>query len=352
MDLIPLSARQQKILGIVRESGTCSAPRIQELIGGASLPTVKRDIAALVRGGFVVSSGRGRGAGYVLTKSGALFAPVDAHAYCATEPDKRAAFDRYDDTLIAHIPPSVFFDNERAQLDKATGEFRARSVELSETVAKKELERFIIELSWKSSRIEGNTYTLLDTERLIKEGIEAAGHSRAETVMILNHKKAFEFVYANAAEFAGEPPRAAVEELHRLLTDGLEVGRGMRHQAVGIVGTRYRPLDNQFQLAEAMDALRTAIGKASEPYTAALVALLGVSYIQPFEDGNKRTARLLANAVLLARDAAPLSYRSADEATYREATLVFYETHSLVPFKEIFVTQYLFAAEQYGLAPP
>lgn len=350
MHLIPFQERHAQILEILRVSPGLSAATIQKQLPSAvSLLTVKRDMAVLVKNALVTSTGRGRTAGYVVTRRGEFFAPIDAHAYCLLDPDRRHAFEQYDDHLIASIPRSVFSRDELKTFDAATEQFRTRSRELSETLAQKELERFVIELSWKSSQIEGNTYTLLDTERLIRNGIEAAGRSRDEAVMIINHKKAFEFVYENRWEFAGEPSRAAVEEIHRLLTDGLHVRPGVRHGVVGIIGTRYRPLDTQFQIQEAMITLRHSIGRADDPYTAALMALLGISYIQPFEDGNKRTARLLANAVLLSRGCAPLSYRSADEVAYREATLVFYETHSLLPFKDIFATQYLFSAAQYGL---
>ena len=84
------------------------------------------------------------------------------------------------------------------------------------------------------------------------------------------------------------------------------------------------------------------------PYAKALVSLLGISYIQPFEDGNKRTSRLMANALLMAYGCAPLSYRSVDENAYREATLVFYELNSIVSFKKIFIEQYDFAAHNYS----
>jgi len=326
-----------------------SSSLIQKAVSSVSLTTVKREVSILSVRGLIASSGKGRGAGYVLTKLGELFTPVDAHSFCAQEPDARRGFERFDGALLPAIPQTVFTVDERKRLDEATIAYNTRSKDLSETLAKKELERFIIELSWKSSRIEGNTYTLLDTERLVRDGIEAPGHAPEEATMILNHKKAFEFVHQNRALFAGQPSRAAIEEIHRLLVENLNVGRGVRRGAVGIVGTRYRPLDNQFQIHEAMDTLRAVIGASADAYTAALIALLGISYIQPFEDGNKRTSRLLANAVLFARGCAPLSYRSADEVAYREAMLVFYETHSFVPFKDIFIEQYLFAAEQYGI---
>ena len=103
------------------------------------------------------------------------------------------------------------------------------------------------------------------------------------------------------------------------------------------------------QIREAVEALAAAVARAETPYAKALLALLGISYIQPFNDGNKRTARIMANAFLLACDCAPLSYRSVEEKDYREATLVFYELNSIVPFKDIFIEQYVFAAKNYAV---
>ena len=347
--MILLSARQGKILEILRGGQGLPATLIQQALGDISLVTVKREMAVLIAGGFVLSRRAGRASGYILTRRGELLAPIDAHAHCAKDPDARGAFASFDLTLLPEMPTTIFTDEERHKLDLATAAYQKRSASLSDTLAKKELARFVIELSWKSSRIEGNTYTLLDTERLISEGIKAPGHAAGEAVMILNHKKAFEFILANRKLFVGTPKKRVIEEVHQLLVDGLKVGRGLRKQVVGIVGTSYRPLDNVYQINEALGDLLVAIGRAEDAYTAGLIALLGLSYIQPFEDGNKRTARLVANAVLLVQGCAPLSYRSVDEVSYREAILVFYETHSLVPFKEIFQQQYLFAAQQYGL---
>jgi Fic/DOC family len=161
------------------------------------------------------------------------------------------------------------------------------------------LERLVIELSWKSSRIEGNTYTLLDTEKLILENTEAPGHTRDEARMILNHKDAFNFVRENASSFK-TLSRAPIEALHAILVKDLDVGTGLRKRVVGVVGSLYQPLDNQHQVREALEALIEAVARMQTPYAKAVVALLGISYLQPFEDGNKRTARLLANGILLA----------------------------------------------------
>jgi fido (protein-threonine AMPylation protein) len=345
----PISERQTVILSLLRKRPDLASSAIGTgLDSDVATITVKRDLAALVESGHLAKHGGGRSTTYALTTPGKLFTPVDTHAFAAEEPDRRAAFTRYDLELFPSMPATLFSLDEHAALDDATARFTARAATLTDVIARRELERFVIELSWKSSRIEGNTYTLLDTERLIRDGIEAEGRPHDDAVMILNHKKAFEFALARRADLV-RPTRSAVEEIHRLLTAGLGVSAGLRSRMVGITGSAYLPLDNEHQIREAFDALLAAATRAADPYTAALILLAGLSYVQPFEDGNKRTARLSANAVLIANGRVPLSYRSTDEIAYREATLAFYELHSLVPLKTIFMEQYLFAAEQYGL---
>ena len=166
--------------------------------------------------------------------------------------------------------------------------------------------------------------------------------------MILNHKEAFKFIRENSTIFK-ELNLAKLEEVHTILVKDLNVNLGIREKAVGVTGSIYRPLDNIHQIKEAITALCGVVNNMSSPYAKALIVLLGISYIQPFEDGNKRTSRLVANSILLAHGHAPLSYRSVDENDYREAVLAFYELNSIVPFKKIFIEQYVFAAENYAI---
>jgi fido (protein-threonine AMPylation protein) len=314
-----------------------------------SLVTIKRLLSALKADGLVILSGKGPSTKYRISARGRLTASIDVRAYGAEEPDKRYGFDRFNHDLFPALDFNPFTENEQASLVSATEEYRRKAGDGSPTTHQKELERFIIELSWKSSRIEGNTYTLLDTERLIKEGIEAPGHSKDEAMMVLNHKAAFSFVYEHRNEFK-ELSRTHLQRVHELLSEELPIQRNFRTSLVGVTGSRYQPLDNQYQIGEAIDTMRDAIARMKDGYAKALVALLGISYIQPFEDGNKRTARLTANALLLAYGLCPLSYRSVDEVEYRETMLVFYELNSFESFKKIFIEQYRFAAETYALA--
>ena len=250
--------------------------------------------------------------------------------------------------MFSDFPLDIFSNEELKILEDATLQYEKRTNDLPIAIQKKELERLIIELSWKSSKIEGNTYTLLDTEKLILENKEAPGHDKKEAQMILNHKEAFNFVRENSVQFK-TITRKNLEDLHSILVKDLSVGLGLRKKLVGIVGSKYQPLDNIHQISETIDSLSTTISRMSSPYAKALVALLGIGYIQPFEDGNKRTSRLMANAILLAHSRAPLSYRSVDENDYREAMLVFYELNSILPFKKILISQYVFAAQNYAV---
>lgn len=350
--MIKLSQKQQQILLIILHGGVISSSDVYSEVsrsgGEISLITIKRALSQLVKLGLLVVSGSGPATHYQISGLGRALAPVDAHQYCALEPDKRSGLKLYNFNLLSDLPADIFTDKEIEQLDKATAEYQKRTENLPPAIQKKELERLIIELSWKSSKIEGNTYTLLDTEKLILENKEAPGHNKQEAQMILNHKDAFSFIRQNVAQFV-TLTKKNLEDLHAVLVKDLSVGLGLRQKPVGVVGSIYQPLDNFYQINEAVGHLGAVITKMPSPYTKALLALLGIGYIQPFEDGNKRTGRLMANAILLAHHCAPLSYRSVDEVEYREAMLVFYELNSIQPFKKIFVSQYEFAARNYAV---
>lgn len=347
-----ISEKQQQLLKIFLQYGEMGSSAVHSRLTAdglrTSLVTVKRALSEMAENGLLVVVGSGRATQYVITTVGRVFADVDVQQYCAVEPDRRYGLEHFNFQLLPELPVDIFPKQEVDMLQQATRAYEERTTDLSESMQKKELERLVIELSWKSSKIEGNTYTLLDTEKLILENTPAPGHDEKEAVMILNHKKAFTWIYTHAADYR-TLTRANLEKLHALLVVDLEIDLGFRSKPVGVLGSRYQPLDNVHQVTEAVDQLTAAIDRMTSPYAKAFVALLGISYIQPFGDGNKRTARLMANALLLSHGRAPLSYRSVDETAYREATLAFYELNTLVPLRQIFVEQYTFAASHYGV---
>lgn len=313
-----------------------------------SLPTIKRELSQLVKDGSLLIENSGRSTDYKISSAGRVFSNIDAKEYCSIEPDKRYGLMSYNFSLFQSFPSKIFTTEELVRLESATSIYVKNTEGISPVAEKKELERMVIELSWKSSKIEGNTYTLLDTEKLILENTEAKGHNKEEARMILNHKDAFHYVREHKNDFSSLT-RKNIDELHYILTKDLNISRGLRTGIVGVTGSKYRPLDNVYQVTEAVDNLSLLISKTQSPYEKALLALVCIGYIQPFEDGNKRTSRLMCNALLLAHSCSPLSYRSVDENEYREAMLVFYELNSLVPIKKIFIDQYQFAALNYAV---
>jgi len=345
-----LNNRQKDLLVFYSQDDTLTPNQVlDDLNLPVSLVTMRRDIRELVDLGFLKEEGAGPALRYFKTTLGALFSPYEASEYqnqTFKKFDQKISFNQ---KLFPEFPSNVFSEKELYDLDEATKNYQVKLKTQTENIKAKELERFVIELSWKSSKIEGNTYTLLDTEKLLREGTPANGKTTAETTMILNHKTAFDFVLENKTLVKTKNLLPFLEELHRLLTDNLLIDQGIRKALVGITGTNYLPLGISFKIEEALTELFLSLERSESFYQKALLALAGTSYIQPFVDGNKRTARLFANAFLLAENLAPLSYRNVDEKDYREAILVFYEQNSIIPLKKIFVEQYLFSAEFYAV---
>jgi fido (protein-threonine AMPylation protein)/DNA-binding transcriptional ArsR family regulator len=344
-----LNPRQKQILELINKSDSLSRLEIKEKLESpflASIPTIARDLAYLLKNRFVTVHGEGRNTRYSGINLSPLLKYFDIDRYFSLDPDQRTGAKKSFNPDVFGIIDGLFSPSERKELNQIFKNFGTESQSGNKDIYLREVERFVIELSWKSSKIEGNTYSLLDTETLIKQKIEAKGHPKDEAVMILNHKKAFETILANRNDYKNML-FSQITQLHNILVKDLNVTTGIRNQAVGITGTTYQPLDNEWQIREAMDNFVTCLNRAEYPLEKALLTIAMISYIQPFADGNKRTARMLANAILLANDFYPLSYRSVDETFYKKSLVLFYEQNSLYYLKQIIVDQYKFALNTY-----
>jgi Fic family protein len=204
----------------------------------------------------------------------------------------------------------------------------------------------MIEFSWKSSAIEGNTYSLLGTEALIKNNVIGKGKTKEETQMILNHKDAFNEAIQNRKRFT-KLSSADIEYIHSVLTKKLGITKNIRKEGVGVTGTKYRPLDNEPQIKEALQNMVNLINKKESFFEKALLISILIAYIQVFEDGNKRTSRMISNAILLAHNSIPLSYRIVDVEEYKKAVILFYELNNISYFKQIFIEQFEDAVNNY-----
>lgn len=217
------------------------------------------------------------------------------------------------------------------------------------TYAKLILNRLLIDLSWNSSRLEGNTYSLLDTRRLINFGEEAQGRQRLEAQMILNHKDAIEFLVGSAEEIGFN--RHTVLNLHALLANDLlpdpEATGRLRHIAVGIQKSAFHPLEMPQLIEECFDQLLVTATAIEDPFEQSLFVMAQLPYLQPFDDVNKRVARLAANIPLIKANLTPLSFTEVPGDTYTEAVLGVYELNRIDLLKDVFIWAYERSAMRY-----
>lgn len=338
-----------QILSILSKRKQLSSGEIQKLLQAEnSYSTTKRILSKLVEKKLVDKIGRGRGTKYKLGKSYDILHSINIEEYFKQDIDDREINPTFNFKLIQEdlYEVDIFTDVELENLNTLQSVYTNNISQLSETEYSKEVERLAIDLSWKSSQIEGNTYTLLETERLLKEKKTASGKLKDEAVMLLNHKEAIDFILENP-DYMKRLSIREIEDLHSLLTKELGINRNLRRRRVGITGTNYKPLDNQFQIKEAFREMCNLINTKTNIFEKSLLALVLISYIQGFMDGNKRTARIVSNAILIANEYCPISFRTVDSIDYKKAMLIFYEQNNITAFKRIFVDQFEFAVNTY-----
>lgn len=229
----------------------------------------------------------------------------------------------------------VLGDEQKAVVSK----YQKFLASLDSTLLTRWRQKWLIEFAWKSSSIEGNTYSELETETLLLDNIEASGKSHQEALMIVNHQKAYDFILENKANFK-TITKSQVLKLHELIVRGLDVSFGIRSATVRISGSKYIPLSHAQQIDESLDKVILAINSIEDPFDKALAAILLVSYLQPFADGNKRTARVLANAILESYSYPPITLASIEPTRYRLACIAFYEMTDLNPMANIISDSY------------
>ena len=218
------------------------------------------------------------------------------------------------------------------------------------TYARQLASRLLIDLSWNSSRLEGNTYSLLETERLISMGEAASGKDALEAQMILNHKEAIEFLI-DAAGVTGFN-RYTLLNLHALLSDNLlddptATGR-LRSIGVGIGQTTFLPLEGPQRIEECFDQVLDTAAAIDDPFEQAFFAMVHLPYLQPFEDVNKRVSRLAANIPLIQSNLCPLSFVDVPQDVYISAILGVYELNRVELLRDIFVWAYKRSCTRYS----
>ena len=265
---------------------------------------------------------------------------------------RQSFLEQYHPNHTAYLPPDL-----REQLH-ALGRSPAQQTPAG-TFAKDILNRLLIDLSWASSHLEGNTYSRLDTERLIEFGQAAEGKDALETQMILNHKQAIEYLVLS-------PDNARVQTdtliaLHAFLSDGLmadpsAVGR-VRRRTVEIVGSVYLPVALPQRLEELLGIVVQMAAEIADPFEQAFFLMVHLPYLQPFEDVNKRVSRLAANIPFIRHNLCPLSFIDVPQQAYVNAMLGVYELNRVELLRDVFVWAYERSCQQYvaiqqTLVPP
>lgn len=337
------------------------------LPGDVPVRTLQYRLQRLVEDGHLVREGERRWTRYRLAPTEEAEAPVPASpggeavvpaspageeisAYLRQAPAARKPVGYNRAFLDSYRPNESFYlsADERAHLAKVgKPDFEAQQ---AGTYAKQILNRLLIDLSWNSSRLEGNTYSLLDTRRLIEFGEEAQGRDRLEAQMILNHKDAIEFLVGTAEEIGFN--RYTILNLHAILANNLlpdesAAGR-LRRIPVGIERSAFHPLEVPQIIEECFDQILASAAAIEDPFEQAFFIMVQLPYLQPFDDVNKRVSRLSANISLIKGNFSPLSFTDVPRSTYTEAVLGVYELNRVELLKDVFIWAYERSAARYA----
>lgn len=350
---------------------------------GANLPrrTLQRRLAALIEQKRIRTEGEGRAIKYRLApiigamaatekKADVMFATGEVYVPASVEGEEIKTYvrqprqqrkpvsyqieflEQYHPNQTAYLPESL-----RAQLHNL-GRSPAEQTPAG-TFARDILNRLLIDLSWASSQLEGNTYSRLDTERLIEFGQAAEGKDALETQMILNHKPAIEYLVRDT-EQTGINPETIIA-LHAFLSDGLmpdplTCGR-IRSRAVEVGGSVYLPIAMPQRLEELFDIVMSMAAEINDPFEQSFFLMVHLPYLQPFEDVNKRVSRLAANIPFIRHNLCPLSFIDVPQQAYIDAMLGVYELNRVELLRDVFVWAYGRSCQQYvavqqQLVPP
>lgn len=361
------------VLGLLKEKKEISVPDVAQAAGMSKSDegdrkAIRRVLTTLVERGVLEARGAARARVYAALTTAAAEAPKPQEGskpfkdiplsqeserllkYVSQSLQARAPVGYNQDFLRAYEPNQSFYLTaaQRAELLKTgTAESAARP---AGTYARNILNRLLIDLSWNSSRLEGNTYSLLETKRLIELGESASGKDASEAQMILNHKGAIEYIIESAAE--EKISSHEVCSIHALLSENLlgdpSASGRVRQIAVGIGGTNYMPLENPHILKECFQIFIEKLNLIEDPFEQSFFALVQLSYMQAFEDVNKRTARLVANISLIKKNLRPLSFMDVENEAYVKSLLGVYEKNDVSLFRDLYLWAYTRSAQRYS----
>ena len=359
-------ADKEEIRRYLQEStgGWHSLGDLKEHVQNASDRTLRRWLAEWVSQGELAREGEKRGARYqwVQAPDIAVQLPeVEQGLVFSTASQQlldRMAAPLYTRTPVtysqewveSYVPNQTYYltDEQRTYLHQQRT--RAGIQGIAGTYIQKIFNRMLIDLSYHSARLEGNTYSIADTEQLVLQGISAEGKLDEERVMILNHKEAIRYLVQNAATLQSN--EETIRTLHYLLADSL-VAPGMagqvRDESIGVSGTTYAPLEGKERLTQLLINLLNKAQAIEDCFEQSFFLLGHIAYLQAFIDVNKRTARLASIIPLITNDYVPQSFVDVDKESYLKATLCFYEFNEVGPLAELYIWSYHRSCQHYDI---
>lgn len=342
-----------------QESEPINLPDLLKKLDGDYVErSVRRWLAEMVSEGLVEKSGSKRGTKYQiiqrstrgLTKASSCFGSestkvIEQVRLPLYERNPIAYVDHWFDMYLPNVTFYIPLDC-RLRLQKA-GQ-RLQREDPAGTYAHQIFNRLLIDLSYNSSRLEGNTYSLLDTQRLLLEGSSAEGKLDDEKIMILNHKEAIRYMVDNAPRL--EVTEQTICTLHFLLSDGLVEARfagKVRDHEVRIGGSTYIPFKDKKQLQTRLTRIIEKAALIENPYEQSFFLLIHITYLQGFSDVNKRTARLSANIPLIKSNLVPLSFNDVEREDYISAVIAIYELQDVRPLLDLYIFSYMRTCAMY-----
>ena len=361
---------ENEILQILTDKGPLSKGEIKKTLSEAlNDKKLQRLLSKMYEHKLIDHSGEKKGRKYFhlkktskKTKSAGLISPKKIHSYdfdffseksldtiyMIRSPIYERQRVSYDRTLLdEYVPNKTFYlsKDEREKL-KLIGK-RSKGVQPAGTYAKRILNQLLIDLSFNSSRLEGNTFTLADTRNLLLKG-SLEGKDREEATMILNHKEAISFLVEVAVDMGVN--LYTVTNLHAALSTDLlppELCGKLREEEVAITGSVYTPPGNLHTIQELFGQLIKKADAIENPFEQSIFLLLHLPYLQPFEDVNKRTSRLACNIPLMKENMSPMSFIDLPKDAYTDAILAFYEIKDPEPMKDLYLWSYERSSDHY-----
>lgn len=347
-------SKKQRVLTLLQQQPKAmSLPKLLEVLGPEFAErSVRRWLSELASEGFVKKTGEKRSTRYqtIVHTVSSLFTPDSQKSIAyVRQPIFRRDPVTYNKNWLDNYQP-----NQTNYLSKKTSETlfkegqRYTNQDPAGTYARKIYNRLLIDLSYNSSRLEGNTYSLLETKKLVLEGINNQNKLDEEKIMILNHKEAIRHLVDNADQLKIDPTE--IRTLHYLLSDGLvpvNCSGKLRDHGVRIGASTYVPIENPMELKKQLERICNKASKIKDPYEKSFFLLVHLAYLQAFTDVNKRTSRLSANIPLIKNNLVPLSFNDIDKEDYISAMLSIYELNDPSPLMDLYCFSYFRTCQLY-----